>query len=131
MNEQGQASPFPGRALCFLRTQSGQRLDLLPNRVYVLGRGAVCDVQVEDEACSRRHAQLSVAGDGTTVTLQDLSSKNGTFRNEGRVQGCVQLEGGDQIRIGESRFVLLRGPVGPDGPVDTHTQIAGMGDTDW
>ena len=131
MTGSGSESPFSDEPLCFLRTQSGQRVDLLPNRVYVLGRAASCDFQVEDEACSRRHARLSVAGDGLTVTIHDLSSKNGSFRNEGQITGRVQLENGDQIRIGESRFMLLCRSMGPNGPVDTRTQIAKAGDADW
>lgn len=45
-------------------------------REYLIGRGPECDVVVDDTRVSRRHARLTVSGDGAEIV--DLQSKNGT-----------------------------------------------------
>ena len=44
---------------------------------YVIGREPGCDVPLEDELVSWRHAQLTVNSDH--VLIEDLGSSNGTF----------------------------------------------------
>lgn len=46
---------------------------------YVIGCEATCEVLVEVESVSRRHAQLTVNSDH--VLIEDLGSSNGTFVN--------------------------------------------------
>jgi DNA-binding winged helix-turn-helix (wHTH) protein len=74
----------------------------------VVGRGALADIRVGLDATadlrmdgtgvSRRHALLVVRNEH--VTLQDLSSKNGTFLDDVRVGAPVVLEDGAWIRLG-------------------------------
>ena len=53
------------------------RVLLLPDgRRTVVGRGPECDVVLEDDRISRRHAAL--AGNGSGWSVADLGSKNGT-----------------------------------------------------
>jgi len=106
----------------YLRTESGQRLELMPNRVYVLGRGDLCDLRVDDEACSRRHAKVSVAGDPRIVHVADLGSKNGTFVNEERLTEPRQVETGDRIQIGTTVYVVGL-PAGREFDLDTRTTV--------
>ena len=47
---------------------------------------------------SRRHARLVVTAEGTV--LEDLGSKNGTFRGHERVTSPIRLDDGDAIGIG-------------------------------
>jgi len=106
-----------------LRDATGTRLELAPNRVYVLGRDADCDVQIEDSGCSRRHARIVVSGDARTLSLEDLKSKNGTVVNGQRVRGRVQLKTADRIQVGSVTFVVEIRDDRIDVPFDTRTTI--------
>ena len=64
-----------------------------------LGRDLTCDVVVGDAEASRRHAEL-VAEPGGRWQLRDLDSTNGTFVNDRRVVGAVDVAAGDVVRIG-------------------------------
>jgi DNA-binding winged helix-turn-helix (wHTH) protein len=70
----------------------------------VAGRDAAVEICLPSSRVSRRHARFVV--NGTTVTVEDLGSKNGTFVNGTGTTGCVVLKDGDQIRIGPFTFVL-------------------------
>jgi pSer/pThr/pTyr-binding forkhead associated (FHA) protein len=63
----------------------------------VLGRGRGCDVELDDNTVSRRHARLRYR-DGAWV-IQDLGSTNGT-RVNGRRAGRCQLRPGDRVALG-------------------------------
>lgn len=62
---------------------------------------------LDDPTVSRRHAELRQGRNG--VDLIDLGSTNGTFVNGQRIAGEQMLREGDQIVIGQSRFVFERG----------------------
>jgi adenylate cyclase len=63
----------------------------------VVGRSADCGLLLADPTVSRRHAELSGAGDHLLV--HDLGSRNGTFRNGVRVQ-TARLRAGDVVTFG-------------------------------
>ena len=44
-----------------LLTVSGQRIELEPNRSYIMGRSAKCDLVVQDVASSRKHEDAATA----------------------------------------------------------------------
>ncbi|MEZ5362933.1 MAG: FHA domain-containing protein [Bryobacterales bacterium] len=46
-------------------------------RVILIGRGTDCDLVLDDDAVSRRHAELRLEPGGWTIV--DLQSSNGTF----------------------------------------------------
>jgi predicted component of type VI protein secretion system len=77
----------------------------------VMGRSPSCQIQVMDPQVSRVHAALELDDDGHTV-LRDLSSANGTFIRQNRVE-THRLRSGDTFRIGSSEFVFgeVRGDV--------------------
>lgn len=52
-------------------------LTLPRDRPFVIGRLDTCDLVLDDEGVSRRHAQFTVTESGTV--LEDLDSRNGTF----------------------------------------------------
>lgn len=89
-----------------LLTVRGEHIPLEPNRCYLLGRGASCDIRVDDIASSRRHAQLTVGGANGTLYLEDLNSRNGTFVNEERLTTRLRLRDSNEIRIGASVLVV-------------------------
>jgi len=69
-----------------------------------LGRGFDCDIHLEDESASRRHA--AIQQDELGFLLVDLNSTNGTFVNDELVQQH-RLMAGDRIRIGSHVFKYL------------------------
>jgi DNA-binding winged helix-turn-helix (wHTH) protein len=63
-----------------------------------IGLDAAADLRIDSAGISRRHALVIVAD--ASVTVQDLSSKNGTFADDVRVTGPVSLEHGAYVRLG-------------------------------
>lgn len=70
----------------------------------LLGRGAECDVVVDDHACSRRHVRIQVADDGYEIT--QLDEDNHLLVNGLRVKGAF-LNPGNRFKLGEHLFILL------------------------
>jgi len=64
----------------------------------VVGRDRDCAVRINSPMVSRRHAQIVVRTNETTV--EDLGSKNGTHVNGSRLTHPVTLNDGDQVQIG-------------------------------
>jgi len=74
----------------------------------LIGRDPDVEIRIDIGGVSRRHAKIVV--DGADVTLEDLSSKNGTYLRGRRIQKPTRLAHGDEIRIGHRvarfRFVV-------------------------
>jgi hypothetical protein len=70
-----------------------------------LGRDPdMADIVVMDPAISRRHCILSKAAG--VIMLEDLGSTNGTFVNDERVHGTVEIGLGDNVRVGSTRLYM-------------------------
>lgn len=69
----------------------------------VIGRHPDCQIQLDSNMVSRRHAR--VFRDGGKLLVEDLGSGNGTFVNGGRLTTATPLKNGDRLKIGP---VLLR-----------------------
>lgn len=67
-----------------------------------IGRGEDCDVVLDGHTVSRLHCEIVQLG--TVFVLQDFS-RNGTYSNGQRVQK-VQLQDGDQLRIGQNILLV-------------------------
>lgn len=80
----------------------GRDVDLGQGR-NLIGRDDDCEVIVEAPEVSRHHAAIDV--DGSTATLHDLGSKNGTYLGGQRVVSPIVLNDRDEIEIGRG---LLR-----------------------
>ena len=76
------------------------------SRGATLGRGGMCEIQLEDNFASTQHARLIPQGDA--VVLEDLGSTNGTYLNGQALTGPTPLHDGDRIRIGDSEFTFER-----------------------
>ncbi len=63
-----------------------------------IGRDASAAVRIDTPEISRRHARITV--DGDVAILEDLGSKNGTYRNGRRLEAPERLADGDEIWIG-------------------------------
>jgi FHA domain len=69
----------------------------------VVGRGPQCDIGLDDETVSRRHARL-VLRDGIW-TIEDLGSLNGTAVN-GTIVGRAALRPGDRVLLGRQALEI-------------------------
>ena len=65
---------------------------------HIIGRDEFADVRLDSPTISRRHARLMV--ETGRVHIDDLGSKNGTFRGQQRVTSPVALSDGDLVRVG-------------------------------
>ena len=79
-----------------VRRLLGARLPL--GRRWCCGRDAGCDLVLDAEDVSRRHARVRPEGDGHL--LEDLGSTNGTFVGEARAEREQPLQAGDHVRLG-------------------------------
>lgn len=94
----------PAAADSAFELQSMERDFRLREGVNVIGRGADCDVLLDSEWVSRRHARLVVTGNQALIV--DLGSKNGTHVNGSAVTEPTPLHDGDEIRLGKGAAVL-------------------------
>ncbi len=83
---------------------SGEIFRLAGERVTI-GRDASSDIFLDDVTVSRNHATITVV-DGA-VTLQDLSSLNGTYVNRRRIDEPELLTDGDELQIGKFRLAYI------------------------
>ena len=72
-----------------------------------IGRSASNEIHIPAEKVSRHHARLLVIGDD--LELIDLSSTNGTFVNDSRLEKNTPapLQSGDEIRFGDHSYQVL------------------------
>ncbi len=76
----------------------------IPGEEFLIGRGADCDLRLALVDISRHHCLIRLRGGEPTVT--DLGSSNGTFVNGQRIRSPATLRSGDEIRVGDCRFLL-------------------------
>jgi pSer/pThr/pTyr-binding forkhead associated (FHA) protein len=72
-----------------------------------LGRDPVCDVPVDDDAVSARHARLSFHHGQWWI--EDLVSTNGTRLNHEKLTTATVLTSGDQITCGKVHLTVNLG----------------------
>ncbi len=87
-------------------TVDGRVVPVSGDRV-VVGRSRECDVRVDDNNVSRRHAELSRSED-SEWSVVDLGSTNGTEVNGRRITRRTPLRDGDRIAIGGTELVVGR-----------------------
>src|SRR5438128_1513341 len=90
--------------LRMLKGETPGRLYELDREATIIGRFRGCDIRLEDDSVSRRHARIVRDRDG--YFLEDLRSKAGTFVDGRRVHGPVRLRDGSKIQICDARFVF-------------------------
>ncbi|TFH64431.1 MAG: GGDEF domain-containing protein [Candidatus Zixiibacteriota bacterium] len=73
--------------------------------VLTIGRSSQCDIQIEDDKVSRKHAEINLR-DGL-VWLTDLQSTNGSYVNSKRVSE-IPLNDGDLVLIGRVLFKFVQ-----------------------
>lgn len=95
----------PAQALVVAGRSSGTAI-ALADRNIVLGRGTDCDLRIDDEYISTRHAVLR-RHDGIWYA-EDLGSTNGTFLDGARIHGPTELRVGARVRLGKTTVELRK-----------------------
>jgi hypothetical protein len=101
--EPGSATHAPGETSAALEV--GASTLALTRRHTVLGRGAECDLRLDDPGISRRHAEIVLSD---PPRISDLQSTNGTFVDGERVTSA-ELYNGARIGIGSLTAVFRYG----------------------
>jgi class 3 adenylate cyclase len=78
----------------------------LTSGTMVIGRMVTSDIVINDEAASRRHAEIYFDPLTEMLRINDLKSSNGTYVNRQRISGFYRLQNGDVIRIGQTEMHL-------------------------
>lgn len=71
-----------------------------------IGRGADCELRLDDTYASNQHARLF--GRNGAWYVEDLGSTNGTFVNDQKLAAPAQIQPGDRIRVGTTVMELRR-----------------------
>ena len=82
--------------------QMGQLFAINEDQI-VIGRGAQCEVRIQDDGVSRRQAHL-LREEGM-LFIEDLGSRNGTWVNGKKLAGRQALVEGDKIQVGTGTVV--------------------------
>jgi hypothetical protein len=93
----------PHRMTIAQGSQAGQTADLSAGMVMI-GRGADCQLILDDDYVSTRHARV-VSGDNG-IYVEDLSSTNGTYVNGQRITAPTTITMADTVRIGKTILKL-------------------------
>jgi pSer/pThr/pTyr-binding forkhead associated (FHA) protein len=82
---------------------AGSRFALSEGKTTI-GRHPDSDIFLDDVTVSRRHAE--VVRTGSTFTVSDVGSLNGTYLDRERIE-TADLHSGDELQIGKFRLVFL------------------------
>ena len=91
----------------------GQEYEL-NKKETVIGREPGCDILIQEQVVSRKHARITKRDD--QLYLEDLGSSNGTFLNENEVRGAMLLHDGDRIRLGTEIVLIFEDPTARHSP---------------
>ncbi len=98
----------PSTGIGFVVTEgplAGSRF-LLDRKVSTLGRHPKSDLFFDDITVSRRHAEVKVSGSSTSV--RDVGSLNGTYINMSQIDDEVIIAPGDTLQIGKFKLVFFQ-----------------------
>ncbi len=81
-----------------------QGLTMVVGEQLRIGRAADCQLILDDDYVSTRHARIYLTNRGHMV--EDLGSTNGTYVNDQRVSSPTDFTRKDTLRIGRTHMVL-------------------------
>src|SRR6478752_1845280 len=101
------------------------RTETLTQDIIKVGKLSSSHLRIDDEAVSRMHAVIEIAGPGE-IYIIDLGSTKGTLVN-GQKVNKTKLQSGDQIILGGTKLVVTVGePVAAqqdDGPTQVQMPV--------
>ncbi len=92
------------RALTITQGPQAGESGVFVDRVILVGRGSDCQLVLDDDYVSTRHARV-VAGE-TGLYIEDLGSTNGTYVNGARITAPTAISLSDTLRIGKTMLKL-------------------------
>lgn len=84
------------------------------DRVVVIGRAPVADIQVDDPTVSRLHA--ATWAENGVVYIKDLGGANGTFVDGERLYGTMSLQPGSEVTLGRNTRLQVELDNSPEDP---------------
>ena len=90
-----------------LGPRKGQSVAADVSRRLLVGRGQTCQLQIVDRRMSREHF-VAEWSEGSWK-IRDLTSRNGTFLNDQRVDHIVEVRDGDLLTAGDTVFKVRIG----------------------
>lgn len=97
-SRRGRRSRGQARALTITQGRQAGQSATFVDEVILVGRGADCQLILDDDYVSTRHARV-VSGDHG-LYVEDLSSTNGTYVNHQRITAPTTIGLADTVRIG-------------------------------
>ena len=101
---------------------SAGRIYPLDRRMTLIGRWKGCDVILDLETVSKRHAVVERSASG--YFLSDVASLAGTHVDGRPIKAPHRLSDGDSFRICDFNFTFVGGDAPPDGPEEESTVAA-------
>ena len=98
VTEEGVRRPY---LIIIAGTQVGQLHKIAKSRT-VVGRSPNADIRIVDDGISREHVEILL--DEESVSIRDLGSTNGTYRNGARVE-TGEVTDGDKISLGSTTIL--------------------------
>jgi hypothetical protein len=93
----------PRVLMIFQGSQAGLSAELAGGMVMI-GRGADCQLILDDDYVSTRHARVVASPNG--IYVEDLGSTNGTYVNGQRITAPTTITLADSVRIGKTMLRL-------------------------
>jgi pSer/pThr/pTyr-binding forkhead associated (FHA) protein len=94
----------PWRLVADCTWLAGKQFIIPSDKTLVIGRGKECDIVIAGTHLSRRHAEISV--EGNHLRIKDLTSANGTYLNELRIDNTT-ANNSDRLRMDVYSFRIV------------------------
>ncbi len=83
----------------------------ISEEVMIIGRAVDCDIQIDDQSVSSKHARILVESEPymesvQSIYLEDLKSTNGTELNGVKIEK-EKLKNNDSIKVGFNLFRFI------------------------
>ena len=93
--------------IVIVRSQEGKKVASKKLKTPMrIGRDEACELRPDDTYLSAFHARLYPQNGSWFV--EDLGSTNGTYLNQQRLSGPVELHAGDSVRVGSTILEMRR-----------------------